>query len=196
MPCVRFLSVIAGVVLLVAASEGRAGAELKAQAPAPSAFEPAKPSAASMVRNGPDLRIDRVWIARYDPTDPNFALPKPLTGSIRQGQRIAFICDLTNLGPDVRSLWGLGFYVDGTMVWNNSWGPLATNATLRGLGPFTAGAAGAHQLRVVLDYADALLDRVPGNNVATLSFTVLPRLVKKAPATLPAGQPQPAGGTP
>lgn len=133
------------------------------------------------LRQGPDLKIVKLWQTRVYPQDADYQTAAPLAAPVRVGQRTVFICDLVNLGPAATSPWRIDFFVDGAAIWNNTVSSLAVNETKRGTGFYTPQTAGTHTVRCTLDPKDVLKDRDLSNNEASLTFTVLPKITKKAP---------------
>ena len=133
----------------------------------------------------PDLKIGKLWIAKYDPADANAEHPDPLTKDPTVGEKIWLIGDGANVGADARDA-AIGFYVDGEMVWNNTWIDLASGASKRGIGPYPCPKEGSHTLECVLDVNNVLSDREPTNNRVKLGFTVKPKptVVNKPPGEL------------
>ncbi len=132
------------------------------------------PLAVTLPARAPDLRVRKVWFAKFvDNVSAStlVAAAQPL----KAGEKVLMICDVSNDGEaDVTGLWTLGFYVDGAMVWNNSWGPLGAGKTLRGAGPWTPGASGPHVLRCVLDVQNAIRESSETNNQAEIPFQIVP----------------------
>jgi subtilase family serine protease len=122
----------------------------------------------------PDLTVRGVWFAKFVDNVAASTLVAA-TQPLKAGEKILMICDVANDGvADVAGTWLLGFYVDGVMVWNNSWGPLGAGRTLRGAGPWTPGASGPHVLRCVLDVQNTVRESSETDNQAEIPFQVGP----------------------
>jgi hypothetical protein len=132
------------------------------------------PLSVTLPTRAPDLKVRKVWFAKFV---DNVAAATPVAAAqpLKAGEKVLLVCDVANDGnADVTGLWTLGFYVDGAMVWNNSWGPLAAGKTLRGVGPWTPGAPGAHVLRCGLDVGNAVRESDETDNQAEIPFQVVP----------------------
>ncbi len=121
----------------------------------------------------PDLKIKKIWFGKWV-ENPNITPPVPITGDLKQGVKVWMVCDLANEGPgDVKGLWILGFYIDGVMMWNNSWGDLAAGKPLRGLGPYTPTTLGIHNFKCTLDVNDTIKETHEDNNNLEVLFKVV-----------------------
>ncbi len=121
----------------------------------------------------PDLVIRKIWFAKWV-ENPNVSPLVPITTSLKQGVKVWMVCDLGNDGPgNVKGLWTLGFYIDGVMKWNNSWGDLGAGKPLRGLGPYTPGALGSHNYKCTLDVYAQITESHEDNNNKEILFMVI-----------------------
>ncbi|MCX6560003.1 MAG: hypothetical protein NTZ26_05755 [Candidatus Aminicenantes bacterium] len=121
----------------------------------------------------PDLRIRRIWFARFV-DNPNVQPLVAITAPLKLNEKVLMICDLANEGSaNVKGLWQLGYYIDNVMLWNNSWGDLAAGAPLRGVGPYTPTSEGQHSYRAVLDVGDVIKESKEDNNKSEILFQVI-----------------------
>ena len=121
----------------------------------------------------PDLVIRKIWFAKWV-ENPNISPLLPITTSLKKGVKVWMVCDLANEGPgNSVGLWTLGFYIDGVMKWNNSWGDLAAGKPLRGLGPYTPDAEGSHNFKCALDVYSQITESHEDNNKKEILFMVI-----------------------
>lgn len=121
----------------------------------------------------PDFVIRKIWFAKWV-ENPNVTPLVPIKTDLKLGEKVWMVCDLVNDGPaDSTGLWILGFYIDNTMMWNNSWGGLGAGKPLRGLGPYTPGAVGSFAFRCVCDVNHQITELHEDNNVLEILFKVV-----------------------
>jgi hypothetical protein len=121
----------------------------------------------------PDFKINRIWFAKWV-ENPNVSPLVPIKTDLKLGEKVWMVCDLVNASPaDSKGLWTLGFYIDSTMMWNNSWGDLGAGKPLQGLGPYTPGAAGSFAFRCVCDINKQITELHEDNNVQEILFKVV-----------------------
>jgi hypothetical protein len=121
----------------------------------------------------PDLVIRKIWFAKWV-ENPNVSPLVPITTSLKQGVKVWMVCDLVNdSSRNLKGLWTLGFYIDGEMKWNNSWGDLDAGKPLRGLGPYTPAGEGSHNYRCTLDVYKQIAESHEDNNNKEVLFMVV-----------------------
>jgi hypothetical protein len=121
----------------------------------------------------PDFVINKIWFAKWV-ENPNVNPLVPITADLKKGEKVWMVCDLVNSGPaDSKGLWLLGFFIDGTMMWNNSWSDLASGKPLRGFGPYTPTAVGSYAFKCVCDVNKQINELHEDNNVKEILFKVV-----------------------
>jgi hypothetical protein len=138
-----------------------------------------KPPAQAIIRPpqimalAPDLVINKIWFAKWV-DHPNVSPLVPITTSLKKGVKVWMVCDLVNQSNGaVKGLWKLGFYIDGMMKWNNSWGDMPANGTLRGLGPYTPDTEGNHSFKCEVDVDHQIGESHEDNNFKEILFAVI-----------------------
>lgn len=127
----------------------------------------------SLLLKKPDLVILKIWFAKWV-ENPKVSSLIPITTDLKLGEKVWMVCDLTNKGTaDSTGLWLLGFYIDDTMKWNNSWGDLGVEKPLTGFGPYTPDALGIHNYKCVLDVNKQINEIHEDNNVKEILFKVV-----------------------
>jgi len=120
----------------------------------------------------PDFQIRNIWFAKFLEPNPN-QVYTPINGGLKLNEKVFLICDMVNAGGSQKGLWRLGYFVDNLPVWNNSWGDLAANQTLRGVGVYTPTAEGIHAYRVFLDELTVVVESNENNNQKEIQFKVV-----------------------
>jgi len=119
----------------------------------------------------PDLAIDKIWIVKDGLT--TIAVPPLPVTVLKKGQKYLFSCRYKNTGRSLNGFWKLGYYIDGEMVCNQSWGNVAAGEVQTKYINYTPMTTGAHTYECFLDYDKEIVEKNENNNKATIGFTVI-----------------------
>ena len=98
----------------------------------------------------PDLAMGKIWIVKAGLTALTRP-PLPVT-VLKKGEKYLLYCQYSNPGRALHGFWKLGYYIDGEMVWNQSWGDVPAGATQTKYITYTPTVVGPHTYTCRLDY--------------------------------------------
>jgi subtilase family serine protease len=119
----------------------------------------------------PDLAMGKIWIVKAGLTTLSHP-PLPVT-ALKKGGKYLFYCQYSNPGRALHGFWKLGYYVDGEMFWNQSWGDVFAGATQTKYSEYTPMVVGPHTYACQLDYDKEIVEKDETNNKAKIAFTVI-----------------------
>ena len=119
----------------------------------------------------PDLAMDKIWIVKAGFT--TVAVPPQPVTVLKKGQKYLFFCRYKNTGRSLHGFWKLGYYVDGEMFWNQSWGDVPAGATQTKNSEYTPTVVGPHTFMCRLDYDKEVAEKDESNNKTSIAFTVV-----------------------
>jgi subtilase family serine protease len=119
----------------------------------------------------PDLAMGKIWIVKAGLTILTHP-PLPVT-VLKKGEKYLFYCQYSNPGRALQGFWKLGYYIDGEMVWNQSWGNVPAGATQTKYITYTPTVTGSHTYMCRLDYDKEVIEKDETNNKASIGFTVI-----------------------
>lgn len=119
----------------------------------------------------PDLAMDRIWIVKAGLATAARP-PLPVT-TLKKGVKYQFCCRYSNNGHNLSGFWKLGYYIDGQMVWNQSWGNVPAGEVQTKTIDYVPTTTGAHAYECQLDYDKEVSEKDETNNKAKIAFTVI-----------------------
>jgi subtilase family serine protease len=119
----------------------------------------------------PDLVIDKIWIVKAGLT--TLARPPLPVTVLKKGEKYVMYCRYANAGRALNGFWKLGYYIDGQMIWNQSWGDVPAGATQTKYITYTPTVIGSHTYACQLDYDKEVAEKDENNNKTQISFTVV-----------------------
>jgi subtilase family serine protease len=119
----------------------------------------------------PDLAMGKIWIVKAGLTTLTHP-PLPVT-VLKKGEKYLLTCQYSNPGGALNGFWKLGYYIDGEMVMNQSWGNVPAGATQTKYAEYTPTAVGSRTYSCRLDYDKEVVEKDETNNKASLGFTVI-----------------------
>jgi len=120
----------------------------------------------------PDLAIDKIWIVKAALT--TLARPPLPVTTLKKGEKYLMYCRYANSGRSLNGFWKLGYYIDGEMIWNQSWGNVAAGEVQTKHIDYVPTTIGAHTYECRLDYDKEVAEKDESNNKTSIAFTVIP----------------------
>lgn len=120
----------------------------------------------------PDLRVDRIDFARYVSPNQLKSYEYLDSNNMPYGERVYLVCAFSNQGAALVGNWKVGYYINGNLVYSQSFGNIAAGAKQSPAGWYVLNNAGNNTYTCVLDYENAISEKSKLNNKATIRFTV------------------------
>jgi subtilase family serine protease len=119
----------------------------------------------------PDLAMGKIWIVKAGLATAARP-PLPVT-TLKKGVKYLLYCRYTNAGRSLNGFWKLGYYIDGQMIWNQSWGNVPAGETQTKYIDYVPATTGAHVFACRLDYDKEIAEKDENNNKTQIAFTVV-----------------------